>query len=155
LCFPPQGEQEYAVDSGILTFINHGCNGTFNIGTKSEVNEFNANLDEPIPKEYSSSHGVYNPAVDRTLHIDEFAIINSKEVKAGSEVLDNYLSMGGEMEFKTYALELRQECSGVLGLVEEYQKNATMHRERQKNASVSPRSATTIAQRIYHSVTNP
>jgi hypothetical protein len=139
LCFPPQGEVEYVVDSGILTFVNHGCNGTFNTGIKSEVNEFNANLDEAIPKEYSfRDSGVYDPAQDRIGHVNQWISINFKEIKAGNEVLDNYLSFGGATEYKINTVELRQECSGVLGLVEQHQKNATMHRECQKNASVSP-----------------
>jgi hypothetical protein len=122
-----------------MAFVNHGCNGTFNVGLNSEVNEFNADLDASIPEEYSAhSFGVYNPAEDRMGHILVLASINFKEIKAGNELLDNYLYFGGEIEFKTIALELRQECSGVLGLVEQYQKNATMHRECQKYASVSP-----------------
>jgi hypothetical protein len=103
------------------------------------VNEFNADLDASIPEEYSDhSFGVYNPAQDRMGHILDWVTINFKEIKAGNELLDNYLSFGSEIEFKVEALELRQECSGALGLVEQYQKNATMHRECQKNASVSP-----------------
>ena len=70
------------------------------------------------------------------MHISNWAIINFKEIKAGNEVLDNYLPMGEEEAFKTTALELRKECSNVLGLVEQYQKNATKEPKFQPGVSL-------------------
>ena len=126
-CFETQGFAEYNVDSGILTFRNHGCNGTFNIGVNSSFHEFNVNLTETIPRDYmlSSSIGVYIPGLDRTQHYLDWICINFKAIQAGNELLDNYLPFAGEGGFKTYVVGLRKLCSGAMGLVEQRQQNTT------------------------------
>ena len=119
-----QGFVEYTVDSGILTFCNDGCNGTFNLGVTSPFHEFNVNLTETIPAEYLSpsigvTFGVYIPGLDRTQHYLDWISINFKAIQAGNELLDNYLPFAGEGEFKTNVVGLRKLCSGAMGLVEQ------------------------------------
>jgi hypothetical protein len=110
------------VDSGMLTFINHGCNGTFNMGIESEWHELNIDEDGEIPEDYQLYGAApYNPHRDRNLRRDQYLSQNSKPVKAGEELLDNYLSFGGEQYFMDTMQNLRKECSGGLGVVEEYQ----------------------------------
>jgi hypothetical protein len=113
----------------MLTFINHGCNGTFNTGVESEWHELNIDKDGEIPEDYQF-YGMapYNPHRDRNLRRDQYLSLISKPVKAGEELLENYLSFGGVEYFMESMLLLRKECSGGLGVVEEYQstkKNAT------------------------------
>lgn len=86
------GESEVFVDSSIITFVNHGCNGTYNVGVKTDYNEFSSNLDAPTDDLDGRSHtgtSVFNPVVDRHLFFggDE----SLRDIKAGEEILDNYL----------------------------------------------------------------
>ena len=55
------------VDSSILTFINHGCNFTNNVGKQYSVSEMTADLNEMPPDmwyEPVESH-FFDPFVDR------------------------------------------------------------------------------------------
>ena len=48
-----------------------------------------------------------------------------KAIKAGEEVLDNYMTFAGDIEheFWEIAMSLREECSGSLGLIEQRQSS--------------------------------
>jgi hypothetical protein len=100
------------------------------MGIESEWHELNIDEDGEIPEDYLV-YGLlapYNPHRSRNLWRDLFLSQNSKPVKAGEELLDNYVSFGGEEYFMHTMLDLRKECSGGLGVVEEYQgtkKNGT------------------------------
>jgi hypothetical protein len=80
-----------------------------------------------IPEDYRL-YGLnpYNPMADRNVIRDIYPTINTnRAIRAGEELLDNYLSFGGESDFKDNVLELREDCSGGLGTVEQYQTNIT------------------------------
>lgn len=118
------------VDSCIMTFVNHGCNGTYNIGDPSKVNEFTAD-ENAIPEDFLGglshfeSETVYNPVIDRHLrHFMGGGIQTLREIKAGEEVLDNYLDFtGSDGEWKGDLFELRAMCSGQgIGSVTNYEE---------------------------------
>jgi hypothetical protein len=117
-----KGVAESTVDSGIMTFSNHGCNGTSNLGILSELHELIVDP-EVCPDVFQHFlSGPYNPLVERNLFVNLIATMSSKDVKAGEELLDNYLSFGGAEYFKENVLGLRQQCAGTaVGEVEEYQ----------------------------------
>jgi hypothetical protein len=133
-----QGKPLINVDSGIVAFINHGCNGTFNVGIESEWHELNIDEDGEIPEDYPF-YGVapYNPHIDRNLRRDQSVSQNSKPVKAGEELLENYLSFGGEEKFMDDMIELRKECSGGLGFIEEYQGGTIRERNNVQLSNLS------------------
>mgnify|MGYP000105164824 CR=1 FL=1 len=58
------------VDLGMLTFINHGCKGTFNLGIESEWHKLNTDKDGEIPEDYQL-YGVapYNSHRDCNLRL--------------------------------------------------------------------------------------
>jgi len=57
----------YAIDLGVMTFCNHGCNDMHNIGDcKNESTEINADLDRP-PEAFVNKAPVYSPVFDRHL----------------------------------------------------------------------------------------
>ncbi len=114
-----QGELECTSYSGILTFGNHGCNGTYNIGLKSEFHELNVDLNN-IPKEYLYHSEPYNPARERNLLVEH--IVSLKDLKAGDELADNYMPYGGEKSFETMVVQLRELCAGDFEPLWEYQR---------------------------------
>ena len=119
------GEPQFLVDSGVLTFMNHGCNSTNNIGIKTEWNEQNVDTEEgTIPDVFRTFQAAYDPPFERTAHLDAWTSQCFEGfIQAGSELLDNYLFFGGEDLFHVNAEDLRAECSGAFGMVEEYQSN--------------------------------
>lgn len=87
------GDSEVFVDSSIITFVNHGCNGTYNVGEKTDYDEFSAKLDEPADALNGRSHtgtSVFNPVIDRQLFLAG-GDVSIRDIKAGEEILDNYL----------------------------------------------------------------
>ena len=109
------------------TFVNHGCNGTYNTGTVTSFTETTADLDtlaEDIDGKSHTGTSTFNPVVDRHLHFNvDWAI---RDIKAGEEILDNYLSFIGSKEYWAADVEqLRKECSGeAVGEVTEYETSS-------------------------------
>jgi hypothetical protein len=121
-----QGHESSAVDPGIFTFVNHGCNGTYNSGTPMPYNE-ESFLD--LPGEYEpfimgpGDYQVYNPFRERQ---DSFPSCNSnaalREIEAGEEILCNYLDFAGSAVVEAM-LELHRVCTGEdVGAVTEYER---------------------------------
>lgn len=120
------------VDSGKMTFVNHGCNGTANLGEYPNI------TDSTVEKEFAptellkySNVGreyVFNPAHVRDTG-SAVSVVNSvKEIQVGEEVLENYYEQfNGVNEWKNQVSLLQHWCSGGIGDVEEYQEE---HRER-------------------------
>jgi hypothetical protein len=114
------------VDSALLTFVNHGCNGTYNIGVVTGFDESTVNTDV-IPDELSGkSHqgtSTFNPVVDR--HLNNNACMNIRAIKAGEEILDNYLAFSSsEEDWAQDVIDLRNQCAGLsFGEVTEYEAN--------------------------------
>jgi len=110
------GEHEVVVDSSIMTFVNHGCNGTNNVGLVSEITELTADLNF-MPEEFvAKGHStLYNPAADRHLpHYIAGAEISFRPIRAGDEILDNYLAFIAVPSFWMDDVEdLRSQCSGL------------------------------------------
>ena len=82
----------YAVDSGILTFSNHGCNGTYNFGRgQIRFTEMNVNL-ERAPEEYDDKAFTYSPVLERHLRqIQSAGDYSLREIRAEDEILSNYV----------------------------------------------------------------
>ena len=94
---------------GVLLFMNHGCNGTYNYG---EDLPFFENSPELVhgPGGFFKDSSIYDPRLERTF--PNWEVTNDillRDVKAGEEILgDNYLTHGG-------LKELRDICNGRLG----------------------------------------
>jgi hypothetical protein len=122
-----------------MTFVNHGCNGTCNIGVESIYHEGNLLPREPmnnyVPRDYIIQPQGYQPV--RGAHVE--IVRNHKSIQAGEEILDNYLNMAGPALFWDYIETVQQECAGVPGQVEEYQnRNATAATTPACTASTGP-----------------
>ncbi|KAL7541057.1 hypothetical protein ACHAXR_010609 [Thalassiosira sp. AJA248-18] len=116
------GETHYAVDSGVMLFMNHGCNGTNNYGyiydeDREIFTENSIDLDditEIIQQNLLNSAEAYSPAMERNyrhgLNSGDYAL---REIKKGEEILTDYLSFSGDLVgFKEDVLSLRRQCAG-------------------------------------------
>ena len=110
--FPAKGAEECFVDSGIMTFVNHGCNGTFNIDGEESDGMTEQNFDtfpsiEPEEK-------LYNPFADRRRRSAEtsydFAL---RDIRAGEEIFCNYLFFNDNpIDSFEDGMTLRRMCNG-------------------------------------------
>lgn len=104
--------------------MNHGCNGTYNTGVNSDVTEFTADIVR-IPESLNWRTRVFNPVVDRNLrHFTSGADVAMRSIKAGEEILDNYLAFVGTDDDWEYDVKsLREQCSGAVGEVGLYEES--------------------------------
>ena len=112
------------VDANLLTFVNHGCTGTPNIGIVSNVTEVNAQPDV-MPLELQGRHYgkdyIYNPVEERNSFYSKY-LKPVRNINKGEEILANYLSYLGGDKFWSQSIEgLGSVCAGELGDVEKYQ----------------------------------
>ena len=108
-----QGGYTSSVDPGILTFSNHGCNGTYNIGASSSqlsLTEFTADPKKPPD---SIEHDLYNPWLDRNLHFTDDIDISLRDLRKGEEILSDYLKFAAD-SWESDVLDLREICRGSM-----------------------------------------
>lgn len=111
-----QGGTDVYSDATIHTFINHGCDGSTNIGHDLSVTEANAHTDsipEEITDKLRGARYIYNPANERNVHFYSSAVPR-RDIKTGEELFDNYLGMFGIFlnEWDAGVKGLRKQCSG-------------------------------------------
>jgi hypothetical protein len=119
-----QGEREVIVDSSALTFANHGCNRTYNIGQETDFEEATVSLDV-LPGDVTGKAGSkFSPMIDR--HLLHSSVKALRDIKAGDEILDNYLAFTSEEEsWAQDVTDLRKLCAGAAGEVTNYEKTRT------------------------------
>ena len=108
------GDTGYSIEPSLMTFTNHGCHGTYNIGMKLPVTEMNANPEE-MPDELMNNPAetaFYNPFFDRNhlmnMHSYVFAL---RDIQAGEEILDNYLSYLSVDNWESGLADYRAQCA--------------------------------------------
>jgi hypothetical protein len=113
------------VDSSQHLFINHGCNGTYNAGVPSVVNEQTADLDDPTPTNIFDNVEFYDPFFDRHLNFaTNGGDIALRDILSGEEITANYLAFIGEgRDWADDVKDLRNQCSGGVGGVLEYEES--------------------------------
>lgn len=107
-----QGEVHLVVESCILLFMNHGCNGTYNFGNEDDVKPF---TEMDVESFFTKDSGMnfinkappFSPVYER--HLVQLCKVGdgtTREIKAGEEILTDYLAFGGEIdEFMEDALQ--------------------------------------------------
>jgi hypothetical protein len=123
------GVTRITLDSGIMTFANHGCDGDYNIGTESPFTEqSNADPNDPLVLEFIQDmaglgFGGYNPALLRDT-TSRFVVANEEPIMKGEELRDNYVTFITNVEaLESDLAALKSECSGSLGMISEYESN--------------------------------
>ena len=107
-CHFVQGEVHYSVESDIMLFMNHGCNGTSNFGyiededrevKFTEMNVDLNNLEEISENLISKVRVPYSPVFDRNWrHALNSGDYTLRGVKEGEEVLTDYISFVGNID---------------------------------------------------------
>ena len=130
------------VDSGILTFVNHGCNGSSNLGLFPKITDSSVNQTH-VPNEllYYRNQGVdyvFNPAAVRST----FSRVENQnvwgDIKAGDELLENYYEQfAGRNDWKENVDTLNKYCSGGIGEVEKSEREAILYRQASDNSKFS------------------
>lgn len=111
------GAPEHRVDSGIMTFVNHGCGGTANMGEEGiddSVSEHTVDATAmPKMQGKSSYDSIHQVALDR--HLDQYMTgpdWTMRDVKKGEELTNNYLAFTGDEDaWEADVKELRKWCS--------------------------------------------
>mmetsp|Transcript_21435 Transcript_21435/g.44064 ORF Transcript_21435/g.44064 Transcript_21435/m.44064 type:complete len:372 (+) Transcript_21435:1-1116(+) len=119
------GAPEYMVDSGIMTFVNHGCNGSANageIGVDNAVTEMTADA-AAMPRAHGriSADSIHHVAMDRHLNqVMSDGDYSMRDIKAGEEILNNYLDFTGDAaDWEKDVMEMRRWCTGTTKKKEE------------------------------------
>jgi hypothetical protein len=125
------------VESGLMMFVNHGCNETSNLGSFPNITE--SKVDPTfLPKELSfyrmaGEDYVFNPAVARATTSRVENVNRWRNMDAGEEVLENYHEQPpGSREWKSHVEDLQKYCSGCGGEVEGYEVEWGEHEEEEK-----------------------
>jgi hypothetical protein len=105
-----------------MTFINHGCNGTSNVGEELDFTEFSLDLGV----EYEAAFGNDEMTESQSDSVDDryrsgWPTIANAELNPNDEILFNYLSLSGQQRWSKYFSELRSFCSGRLGAVSQFE----------------------------------
>jgi hypothetical protein len=113
-----------------MSFVNHGCNGTNNIGDQSPFTEqSNADPNDPLVLDFIQEmesgrmDSGYNPARLRDT-TSRFVVENNEPIMKGEELRDNYITFITDVEVLLEELEdLKTQCSGSLGKISEYESS--------------------------------
>mmetsp|Transcript_937 Transcript_937/g.1444 ORF Transcript_937/g.1444 Transcript_937/m.1444 type:complete len:866 (+) Transcript_937:187-2784(+) len=113
------GHPSYYVDSSMQTFVNHGCNGSFNIaGTLLKASQTITEQNAKESDQYSFHDNEvdwdnYNPRRLRHLHhLSSTFEVALRDIKAGEELFTDYLSFAEGDEWWTDVQDLKRWCSG-------------------------------------------
>ena len=125
---------EYYIDSGVLTFVNHGCNGTDSIGEEDEDDEWmnEETLDLEVHTEPPGATGrpsTFDIVADR--HLPNMAAGYDRalrDIGAGEEIFQNYLYfISSKEDWEGDVLELKAQCRGeAIGEVKAAENDAKL-----------------------------
>jgi hypothetical protein len=104
LLAPLQGEVHFVVESCILLFMNHGCNGTYNFHDEGDQKPFTEmDIESHLTKDSSlvfvDEAPPFSPVYER--HLRQLSVLGDvtiKDIKEGKELLTDYLAFGGEAD---------------------------------------------------------
>lgn len=109
------GGPAYSIDPGVFTFVNHGCNGTHVTGfsmvpviaTEMEVDP--SHMPDLFPTLENAGSNVFKRR--NAMEFMNAADVALRDIKAGEEILDNYLTYYSEENWEKGIRLLRYECS--------------------------------------------
>jgi hypothetical protein len=120
-----------AVEPGIMSFLNHGCNGTYNTGMLLTETELTVELGRGPAGIVSYDIPAYHPRMTRHFpSTPDDVNVALRDIPAGSELLDNYLVFGGVDNVEYWdenLVDLKNMCSGRSGSITQYEKAAVVN----------------------------
>lgn len=126
---PSFGENDkIEVESGLMTFVNHGCHGASTLGKFPNITDSTVDPNHfPEDLLFYRMEGedyIFNPAVvrDTTLRVENINYWGNTNI--GDEILENYYEQPPSLgaEWKNHVKNLQNYCSGGVGEVEAYQR---------------------------------
>lgn len=125
------------MDTSILTFVNHGCHGSYNIGDPTETTledgerstEQNATFDD---LEESIHDKLLNPF--RFRHMEPMFEKAIRDIKAGDELFCDYSFFTTGKHFDLALDELKKMCNGEksIGLITQVEMRKKLHDQKGK-----------------------
>jgi len=114
--------EHYLVDSGIFTFMNHGCDESYNIVSRAcelslgKLGGLNLTETNSRPEHYAiwKAREIFDPYLDRHLpHMKSGQLYARRDLVAGEEILDNYVfHTENEEIWYDYTRYLQRICAG-------------------------------------------
>ena len=109
-----QGGPGRSVHTGILAFMNHGCDPTFNVDPLQAFNE--KNVDEntlPDKAHFEWEKIAHSPFIDRNARMLMHSLgYANRVIPAGAEIQDNFLNYASTFEqWRRAVLDLRAQCT--------------------------------------------
>merc|ERR1712194_63898 len=127
------GKTHYTVESSIMLFCNHGCNGTYSFGSEEGqelgLTETNVDLNR-IPEALQDEEAsVYSPLFERHLRQKlTFGVDTTlRDIRQGEEILCDYLEyVGTDLEdWRDDVVGLREQCTGeAMGFIQGYEQHS-------------------------------
>lgn len=111
------------VDTGIMTFVNHGCNGTSNIEPKFSWNEMNVTYTD-VQVDCIGTASIYDPYAERHFPMQNCQdLMSNRELLMGEELFSNYVcySVSTYKYWEENINELISMCNGKSGFISEYE----------------------------------
>jgi hypothetical protein len=123
------GRTHSTVDSGLIMFCNHGCNGSYNLCYHGSVdNEADVDPNQPSDSLLLLKWGsAFSPALERNFRqILTSGDTTNRDIKKGEEILCNYLEfIGDASHWEEDVLGLQGQCAGTeLGDISSYEKES-------------------------------
>jgi hypothetical protein len=114
----------FSVDNSILMFVNHGCGGSSSLQLLNitEITADPTKMADELMTTYESP--MYNPFVSRNyLNFQHEADPTNRDIKAGEELLDNYVGYYTEDTWERGINDIRSQCHAQsLGSVSAYEE---------------------------------
>lgn len=99
-----------------MTFVNHGCKGTYNFGPTTSFTESNITEADLSDEDDSSEHGpndFYNPFMERTLAFgDCTSSVALRDIETEEELLCNYMVLYSGFSELEAMQEVKRMCTG-------------------------------------------
>lgn len=124
LSMPRRGEMHsaYRVDSGLLSFLKHGCNGSFNTESEHSSSLSEKQVDpDTVPEDgllgrtFSNKvmkELIFNPSFTRNAHRPEF-VYSSDTISEGDAITTNYVPWLTSAGWKNHIESLRSQCGNA------------------------------------------
>ena len=93
------------------------------MGIPTLLNELTVDLNQPPLLEVAyHDFDAYHPLQERDMTKLQWIAKTHKDIPAGSELLENYMALSGALDFFVDNVkQLRRECAGLAGAIEEYE----------------------------------
>jgi hypothetical protein len=104
--------------------VNHGCNGTNNVGDVLDFTELSIEPDAKYESLFDNNNedNLESDYFDDR-HFNGWPSRANVDIEQNDEILDNYIGFIGPHKFHKYLHEAQAFCKGMYGRVSQYEMN--------------------------------